>query len=657
MNKFIKVIFPLVLLISFQVSSQSAKELYAKSESFFKLGDFDNAIIFTKKIKLNKTNPKIESLLMMAYFNNVDIVNAKIAYEKLLKLTPYSKQQSTEFQSYIDVGKQIDEALEEKEQEFQEEKDNEFAVAMAKADKIEKEYEAKTITKNKAFNTRNPEERLFKKAKLANNPEYLTEFINAYPTSSYSKEATKELRFIEIAKEVKPAIEQDLIDLENLVEGKPYLVTSRAKLTSSTKEISILIFYGSQYIIYTIPDDNIAKNLIKDKVSFYLSERDQDGYVNVKLSKYGSKQTMAFKKSIHYSNVYIGGYGADMLWTGKQNSVFDYNLYFYYYFNSLHCDAKLKTSFQKDYYNPYIETGKVNKMIDYNVVKDPALLTKIKVNEIQNISGVDNAKKEGVSLIINPLGNIKMIYPQKNITYNYVETVKGKYSVDGTGYKGEFLYFTPRESTNHYGYQQYDVYYPKANLLTSIADVNTPYKMSRTSFNSIYKTFSDSENKSAYFSNSEYVDFYNAIFELVKGEKSNNPIIGTRSKSIAQHSTLILENNQEPDTHQGEIFDNPEQRAQLTGDMTFSKYISSNLRIPEKAQHQGVEGWVVLQFVINTDGTLSKVKVIKESRIGFGFKEEALSVINNCPFSWEPARQNGIKVRERRVIQMDFKFE
>ena len=59
----------------------------------------------------------------------------------------------------------------------------------------------------------------------------------------------------------------------------------------------------------------------------------------------------------------------------------------------MHCDAKLKTSFQKDYYNPYIETGKVNKMIDYNVVKDPALLTKIKVNEILarvKLEGVNN---------------------------------------------------------------------------------------------------------------------------------------------------------------------------------------------------------------------------------------------------------------------------
>ena len=535
--------------------AQSAKEYYLQSETAQKNGEYSDAIVYAEKAKsqLGNTNPKIESLLMMAYFNNGDMVNAKIAYKTLLKVTPYSRQQTPEFIDFVAMGKEIDIALTKKEEEYKEEKNNQLAIGMRKANEVEKAYNKKFEAKKTALKSRNPEERLFEKAKLANNLEYLTEFINAYPSSSYSKEATKELRFIEIAKEVKPAIEQDLIDLENLVEGKPYLVTSRAKLTSSTKEISILIFYGSQYIIYTIPDNNIAKNLNKDKVSFYLSERDQDGYVNVKIaSTYGSKQKMAFKKSIHYSNVYFGGYGADILWSGNQNSVFDYNLHFYYYFNSLHCDAKIKTSFQKDYYNPYIETGEINKMIDYNVVKDPALLTKIKVNEIQNISGVENAIKEGVSLAFKPSGNIKMIYPLKKITYNYVETVKGKYAADGKEYKGEFLYFTPGKATNHYGYQQYDVAYPKAKLLTSIADVNTPYKMSRTSFNSIYKAFSDSKNKSAYFSNSEYVDFYNAIFELVKGEKSNMPIIGTRSKGTTQHSTPIIENNLETDKNKEE---------------------------------------------------------------------------------------------------------
>jgi outer membrane protein len=396
-----------------------------------------------------------------------------------------------------------------------------------------------------------------------------------------------------------------------------------------------LIFYGSEYIIYTIPDDNIAKNLLKDKVSFYLSERDQDGYVNVKIaSNYGGKQKMAFKKSIHYSNVYFGGYGADILWSGKQNTVFDYNLYFYYYFNSLHCDAKLKTSFQKDYYNPYIETGEINKMIDYNVVKDPALLTKIKVNEIQNISGVENAIKEGVSLAFKPSGNIKMIYPLKKITYNYVETVKGKYAADGTEYKGEFLYFKPGKTTNHYGYQQYDVAYPKVNLLSSIADINTSYKMSRTSFNSIYKAFSNIEKESAYFTSSEYIDFYNAIFELVKGEKSNMPIIGTRSKGTTQHSTPIIENNQETE-------ENKEEHEEINGTNRHG-YINLNELVNNSPEYKSIV--LKLEELNEIETSIIKLKEIDLTEKLNQYQKEAPS---------KTKEENELRAKEIEDIQQD----
>jgi len=653
-----KILFLVLLLQGTYSFSQTTKENYLKAKEEYDLFKYSETINYLNKAKsqLGRTNPKIESLLMAAHYQNGDIVKAKIAYETLLKVTPYSRQQTPEFLDLVAMGKEIDIALAKKEEEFKEEKNNQLAIGMRKASEVEKAYNKNFEAKKTALKSRNPEERLFEKAKLSSNSEYLTEFINAYPTSLYSKVAAKELRFIEIAKEVKPAIEQDLIDLENLVEGKPYLVTNRNKLTSSAKEISILIFYGTQYIIYTIPDNNIAQNLTKDKVSFYLSERDQDGYVNVKIaSKYGSKQKMAFKKSIHYSNVYFGGYGADILWSGRQNTVFDYNLYFYYYFNSLHCDAKLKTSFQKDYYNPYLETGEINKMIDYNVVKDQALLAKIKVNEIQNVSGVDNAKKEGVSLAFKPSGNIKMIYPLKKITYNYVETVKGKYSVNGAKYKGEFLYFTPGKTTNHYGYQQYDVAYPKANLLSSIADINTPYKMSRTSFNSIYKAFSNTEKESAYFTSSEYIDFYNAIFELVKGEKSNMPIIGTKAKGTTQHSTLMLENNPETEKNkEDEVFTIVEDKPEYPGGMSaFYSWLSSNLQYPEEAMKMGVEGRVIVGFVVNTDGSLSEFEILRG--VGFGCNEEVIRLLQNCP-AWYPGKQRGKLVRVRYTLPIAFKL-
>ncbi|MFT4661039.1 MAG: tetratricopeptide (TPR) repeat protein [Patiriisocius sp.] len=122
--------------------AQSAKEYYLQSETAQKNGEYSDAIIYAEKAKelLNKSNPKIESLLMMAYFNNGDMVNAKIAYETLLKVTPYSRQQTPEFLDFVAMGKEIDKVLAKKEEEFKEEKNNQLAIGMQKASEVEKAY-------------------------------------------------------------------------------------------------------------------------------------------------------------------------------------------------------------------------------------------------------------------------------------------------------------------------------------------------------------------------------------------------------------------------------------------------------------------------------------------------------------------------------------
>lgn len=85
----------------------------------------------------------------------------------------------------------------------------------------------------------------------------------------------------------------------------------------------------------------------------------------------------------------------------------------------------------------------------------------------------------------------------------------------------------------------------------------------------------------------------------------------------------------------------------------FNRYILQNLKYPKPARRMGVEGKVFVQFVVQKDGTVSHVKVIRG--IGAGCDEEAIRVIQKSP-KWTPGRQRGHAVRVRMVIPLTFKL-
>jgi len=70
----------------------------------------------------------------------------------------------------------------------------------------------------------------------------------------------------------------------------------------------------------------------------------------------------------------------------------------------------------------------------------------------------------------------------------------------------------------------------------------------------------------------------------------------------------------------------------------FYKMIQNNFRTPDDA----VNGRMIVSFVVEKDGTLTDIKVLRES--GPGTKEEAIRVLKRSP-RWTPAEQNGKKVR------------
>jgi protein TonB len=71
----------------------------------------------------------------------------------------------------------------------------------------------------------------------------------------------------------------------------------------------------------------------------------------------------------------------------------------------------------------------------------------------------------------------------------------------------------------------------------------------------------------------------------------------------------------------------------------FYKFIGKNFQVPEE---EGLKGKVFVTFVVEKDGSLTDIKVIRD--IGYGTGKEAVRVLKSCP-RWNPGEQNGKKVR------------
>lgn len=90
-----------------------------------------------------------------------------------------------------------------------------------------------------------------------------------------------------------------------------------------------------------------------------------------------------------------------------------------------------------------------------------------------------------------------------------------------------------------------------------------------------------------------------------------------------------------------------EVKPEFSGGMSkFYNYISKNYISPNVP---GLKGKVIVSFVIEKDGSITDIKVLRD--IGYGSGEEAVRVLKNCP-KWTPAEQNGKKVRCQYMLPL-----
>ena len=110
----------------------------------------------------------------------------------------------------------------------------------------------------------------------------------------------------------------------------------------------------------------------------------------------------------------------------------------------------------------------------------------------------------------------------------------------------------------------------------------------------------------------------------------------------------------EPETTD-QIFDQVEVSPEFAGGMeAMYQYLAENIQYPEQAKTDGVEGRVMVGFVVEKDGSITDAEVLRG--IGGGCDEEALRVVNAMP-NWTPGMQNGEAVRTKFTLPIVFKLQ
>ena len=103
------------------------------------------------------------------------------------------------------------------------------------------------------------------------------------------------------------------------------------------------------------------------------------------------------------------------------------------------------------------------------------------------------------------------------------------------------------------------------------------------------------------------------------------------------------------------VFDVVEQMPSFPGGPSaLMQYLSSNIKYPVVAEENGVQGRVVCTFVVERDGSITDVRVIKS--VDPSLDKEAVRVVKGMP-RWIPGKQNGSAVRVKYTVPVTFRLQ
>ena len=152
-------------------------------------------------------------------------------------------------------------------------------------------------------------------------------------------------------------------------------------------------------------------------------------------------------------------------------------------------------------------------------------------------------------------------------------------------------------------------------------------------------------------------DVFSALSDYAVETGSEEPLkvnlkrpAGIHEIQVVGYEPTSANNNEEQD----EIFQVVEEQPMFPGGMQeLMTFLQTNIRYPKEAQDRGLQGRVVVQFVVNKDGSICDEHIVKS--VDPQLDAEALRIVRSMP-NWTPGKQRGKPVRVRFTLPVTFRL-
>ena len=117
----------------------------------------------------------------------------------------------------------------------------------------------------------------------------------------------------------------------------------------------------------------------------------------------------------------------------------------------------------------------------------------------------------------------------------------------------------------------------------------------------------------------------------------------------------VIAQPEPPKEEETKVFDYAEQMPSFPGGPSaLNEYLSKTIKYPVAAEENGIQGRVVVQFVVERDGSITDVHVVRS--VDPSLDKEAIRVAKSMP-RWIPGKQNGAPVRVKFTLPVSFRLQ
>lgn len=225
--------------------------------------------------------------------------------------------------------------------------------------------------------------------------------------------------------------------------------------------------------------------------------------------------------------------------------------------------------------------------------------------------------------------------PSPNLVNDFNKKIKNHYFFNNKSNKNEWdIVFKPANTEGKGG----------GNIVIPISKHGLSFSYNITANGSIYIKIDNvkmKEEKITWQTNPDGVILEDLFFQLQSDSLKYDELVNWNpNEEIAYNEVIEIDKVDEKPSFPG-------------GESAMTSYLNSNVKYPVEALENGIRGRVIVQFIIEKDGSISDVKISRS--VNPSFDREALRVVKAMP-KWNPGKLKGIPARVKNEVPVVFRF-